>query len=165
MGAEKLKVAVMGLANNGPAMLEATENTGLFDIVAVADSDMELAEKSALLYQCPAFDDYRQLIMRNKPQAIIVTAPLHISEEFIRIAIKEGRHIIRLVPAGLDFESTADFIRMARKNEVRYFVANFWRPKPGFSKLREYLKAAPIEEFHLIQALTTSSADILPSFV
>jgi predicted dehydrogenase len=153
MGAKKLKTAVMGLANNGAALLESAEATGLYEIIAVADSDMELAERSALLYKCPAFDDYRQLVMRSKPEVLLVAAPLYISEEFVRIAIKEGIHIIRLVPAGLDFESTADFVRMARKNKVRYFVANFWRPKPGFSKLREYLKATPIENFRLIQAV------------
>ncbi len=153
MGVEKLKIAIMGLTNNGSALLEAADASGLFEIVTVADSEMELAERSALLYKCPAFDDYRQLVIRNMPQVILVTAPLHISEEFIRIAIKKGIHIIRLVPAGLDFESTADFVRMARKNDVRYFVANFWRPKPGFSKLRQHLKVTPIEQFHLIQAV------------
>jgi UDP-N-acetyl-2-amino-2-deoxyglucuronate dehydrogenase len=160
MGAEKLKTAVLGLSNNGSALLEAVEATGLYDIIAVADRDTEIAERTALRYECPAFDDYRQLIMRNKPEVLFVTAPLHISEEFIRIAIKEGIHIIRLVPAGLDFESTADFIRMARKNDVRYFVANFWRPEPGFARLREHLKATAIEDFHLIQAVCNFPGEI-----
>jgi predicted dehydrogenase len=160
MTAEKLKTAVLGLANDGAELLEAAQATGLYDISAVADRDVEIAERSALLYKCPAFDDYRQLIIQNKPQVLLVTAPLHISSEFIRIAIKEGIHIIRLVPAGLDFESTADFIRMARKNNVRYFVANFWRPEPGFSKLREYLKATPVEKFHLIQAVCNFPGEI-----
>jgi len=160
MGAEKLKTAVLGLSKNGSSLLEAVEATGLYDIIAVADRDTEIAERTALRYKCPAFDDYRQLIMRNRPDVLFVTAPLYISEEFIRIAIKEGIHIIRLVPAGLDFESTADFIRMARKNEVRYFVANFWRPEPGFAKLREYLKAARIEDFHLIQAVCNFPGEI-----
>lgn len=160
MCAEKLKMAVLGLANNGAKLLEAADATGLYDIIAVADSEMDLAERSALLYKCQAFDDYRQLVKRTQPQVLFVTAPLHISEEFIRIAIKEGIHIIRLVPAGLNFESTADFIRLARKNNVRYFVANFWRPEPGFSKLRAYLKTIPVEEFHLIQAVCNFPGEI-----
>ena len=160
MASEKLKTAVLGLSNNGIPILEAAVATDLYDIVAVADRDMEIAERSALLYQCPAFDDYRQLIILQKPQVLLVTAPLHVSEEFIRLAIKESIHIIRLVPAGLDFESTADFVRMAKKNKVRYFVANFWRPEPGFSRLREHLKATPIDEFRLIQAVCNFPGEI-----
>ena len=152
MASEKLKTAVLGLSNNGPVLLEAAEATGLFEITAIADRDIEYAERVALRYECQAFDDYRQLIIHNKPRALLVTAPLHISEEFIRLAFKEGVHVIRLVPAGLDFESTADFIRMARKNDVRYFVANFWRPEPGFARLRQHLETTPKEMFRLIQA-------------
>lgn len=160
MGDEKLEIAVLGLANRGAELLEAAEATGLYNIIAVADSDMKLAERSALLYKCQSFDDYRQLVRRTKPQVLFVTAPLHISEEFVKIAIKDGIHIIRLVPAGLDFESTADLIRMARKNNVRYFVANFWRLKPGFSKLRAHLKSTQIEDFHLIQAVCNFPGEI-----
>ncbi|MBW8014818.1 MAG: Gfo/Idh/MocA family oxidoreductase [Planctomycetes bacterium] len=160
MSAKKIKTAVLGLSNNGVQLLEAAEATGLYDIVAVADRDMELAERSALLYQCPAFDDYRQLVLLKKPQVLLAAAPLHTSEEFIRLAIKEGIHVIRLVPPGLDFESTADFIRMARRNNVRYFVANFWRPEPGFARLREHLKATPIDKFRLIQAVCNFPGEI-----
>ena len=152
MVAGKLKTAVIGLSHNGPALLEAVDTAGLFDIAAVGDRDAEYAERVAKRYGCQSFDDYRQLIMNARPDVLIVAAPLHLSEETIRIAFKEGVHVIRLVPAGLDFESTADFIRMARKNNVRYFVANFWRPEPGFSKLREYLEDADKGKFHLVQA-------------
>lgn len=157
---EKLKTAVLGLSNDGVSILKAAESTGLYDIAAVADSDMDLAERTALPYQCPAFDDYRQLIISQKPQVLLVTAPLHISAEFIRLAIKEEIHVIRLVPAGLDFESTADFVHMAKKNNVRYFVANFWRPEPGFSRLREHLKSTPVEKYRLIQAVCNFPGEI-----
>ena len=160
MSAEKLKTAVLGLSNNGIAILEAAEATDLFDIVAVADREIEYAEKIALRYECQALNDYRQLVILNKPQVLIVTAPLHVSEEFIRLAIKEGVHVIRLVPAGLDLESTADFIRMARKSNVRYFVANFWRPEPGFARLREHLQTTDKEQFRLIQAVCNFPGEI-----
>src|SRR6056297_29342 len=117
-----LKTAILGLENK--EVIQAVIGAGMFDICAVADRKVPLAERAGKAHDCAAFDDYRQMIMQVRPDVLVVAAPLHISREFMRTAIQEGTNIIKLVPAGLDFESVADTIRLARKYKVRFLVAD-----------------------------------------
>ena len=47
MSGQKLKIAILGLSQNGRDLLDAAEGTGLFQIEAVGDVDPEVAEKIA----------------------------------------------------------------------------------------------------------------------
>ena len=59
MSEEKLKSAILGLNEEGLGLLSAIDSAGVFDIVAVGDSQTKLAEKTAQRHNCAFFDDYR----------------------------------------------------------------------------------------------------------
>ena len=153
MSNKKLKTAVLGLSATGSRLLESAIATGLFEITAVADRQLEYAERVAKANECAAFDDFRQMVVQNKPEVLLIGSPLHLCKDILRSAIKEGIHIVKPSPAGLDFESAADFIRLSRKNSVRFFVINTWRSTPGFTRLKEHLEDIPKDQFHLISAV------------
>ena len=150
MSVTKLRTAVLGLNDQGQNMLAAACETGLFDIVSVADSDQELAEKIAQRHQCSFFDDYRQLVIQNQLDVIIVSAPMHLCAEYLRMAMKKKFNIIKLSPPALDFEQAVDLFAIADKQGVKFTAANVSRFSPGFSRLRDYLQSHGSQEFYLI---------------
>ncbi|MCK5000528.1 MAG: Gfo/Idh/MocA family oxidoreductase [Anaerohalosphaera sp.] len=139
MSAEKIKIAILGLDNKGLELLAAAEKTGLYQIVSVAGKDIELAEEIAKIYDCQPFDDYRQLMIQSQIEALIVAAPIHVCEEHVQTALKNGIHVLKLAPPGLGFEHTDKLKKLAIKNGVTYTVAIPERFSFGFGKLAQYV--------------------------
>jgi len=153
MNQDRLRTAILGLTAKGQQLLEAAGATGLFDIVAVADADGELAEKIAHRYEAEALDDYRQLVIQNQLDVLLVAAPMYLCDEHVRAAMKKKFNILKLVPPALDFEQAAELIRLAKSEKVRFVAANSHRFQPGFHKLRDYLESKDTKDIHLITAV------------
>jgi predicted dehydrogenase len=160
MSRDKLKIAVLGLTEKGQGLLEVAGQSDFFEIVAVADGDPELAEKIARKYECASFDDYRQLVIQNQLDVLLVAAPIHLCDEYVRAAMKKKFNILKLIPPALDFEHTAELIRLAKKEKIRFAVANIHRFDPGFCRLRDYLASENTEDFHLITAVCNVPASL-----
>ena len=150
MSQGKLKTAILGLTDKGQQLLAVAGQSNSFDIIAVADADAELAEKIAHRYDCSAFDDYRQLVIQNQLDVLLVAAPIHLCDEHVRAAMKKKFNILKLIPPALDFEQTVELIRLAKSEKVRYAVADSHRFRPGFRKLADYLESQNAKDFHLI---------------
>ncbi|MHC5061136.1 MAG: Gfo/Idh/MocA family protein [Planctomycetota bacterium] len=150
MSQAKLKTAVLGLADEGRQLLAAAAQSEQFEVVAAADADAELAEKTAQRYSCEAFDDYRQLVIRSELDVLAVAAPMHQCDEHLRAAMKKKFNILKIIPPALDFEQAAELIKLAKSENIRYAVADSGRFRPGFSKLADYLESQNAKDFHLI---------------
>ena len=150
MSQSKLKTAILGLTDKGQQLLAAAGQSSSFDIIAVADADGELAEKIAHRYDCSAFDDYRQLVIQNQLDVLIVAAPTHLCDEHMRAAMKKKFNILKLIPPALDFEQTVELTRLAKSEKVRFAVTHSHRFRPGFRKLATYLESEDARNFHLI---------------
>ena len=152
MSQEKLKTALIGLDEDGLNMLEALSKVDSFDLLAIADKNTKLAEKTAPLYNCDPYDDYRQLIAQNHLDCLIVTGPIHRCDEYVKSAIKNKANILKLAPAARNFEETVEFYRLAKSNKVRFTIANTYRFAKSFLKLDEFLKKGVLEQISVINA-------------
>jgi predicted dehydrogenase len=140
MSIGKLKTASLGLGRRAPELLDLACSTGLYEIISVADSVLTNAEQFAQKYNCTAFDDYRQFVLQNDIDVLIVAEPLYKCAEYVRTAINKKCNIIKLVPAATNFELAAELINLAEKNNVKYITAAPARFAPGFERLCDYLK-------------------------
>jgi len=159
MSQDRLRTAILGLTDKGRQMLEAAGATGLFDIVAVADADAELAEKTAGRYEAEAFDDFRRLVIQNQLDVLLVADPMYLCDEHIRAAMKKKFNILKLIPPALDFEQAAELIRLAKSENVRFAVANSHRFRPGLRKLNNYLQSKDTKDIHFITAVNNLPRD------
>ncbi len=153
MSEKRFKAGILGLNDKGQALLQAAEKSGLYQIVAVAGRDPEILAQTARKYNCPAFEDYRQLVVRNQLDILFVAGSMHFCDEQVRAAMKKGCDVLRVVPPGLDFEQAVQLVLTAHKEKVRYIVANVWRFAPSFEALGRYLTRQNKDSFHLITAV------------
>lgn len=152
MSEGKLNTAILGLNSGGQLLLEASEAVDCLEIQAVADKDTNLAEKIAGQYKCAAYDDYRQLIIQNQLDCLLVAAPMHSCDEYVRAAMKKRFNVLKLAPAARDFEEAAEFVRLAEEYEIQFAVGNPSRFARSFVKLRQYLEEGKIEHIFLMNA-------------
>ena len=69
MSDNEIPVAVIGLGGFGRHMLRALLESEQARVVGVADRDSLLAEQVGREVDVPHYDDYRQMLMNEKPQA------------------------------------------------------------------------------------------------
>jgi predicted dehydrogenase len=158
-----LKTGIMGLEEPGRLLLEATRGLDIFNIVAVADSDANLAQQFAKLWNCASYDDYRQLIMQNQLDCLFVAAPLHSCVEYLRLAIKKKFNILKVPPPGRNYAEAAELVKLASAEKISMAVANPGRFWPGFSALKTYMQENPDLRISFIFAGSEkkNTADIL----
>jgi predicted dehydrogenase len=152
MSENKLKTAVLGLNDEGQLLLKAASKSNYFQIKAVADKDTKLAESMAEEYNCAAYDDYRQLIIQNQFDCLLVAAGMHSCDEYIRMAIKKKFNVLKLAPAARNFEEASQFVRLAEDENIKFAVANPSRFAQSFIALQEFLQQNRIEHVFLITA-------------
>ena len=155
MSKDKLNTAVLGLNEHGRPLLDATSKLNCFHLYAVADKDTNLAEKTAAQYKCKYYDDYRLLLTENQFDCLIVTAPLHSTEEFIQMAMKKKCNILKTPPLARNFEEALHLVRMAKKQNVKLAVANYSRFLQSFQDLRRTLIQNQFEQISLITTFCT----------
>lgn len=164
MSESKLKTAVFGLNSEGQLLLEAASKTDYFQIQAVADKDTKLAEKVALRYNCTAYDDYRQLIMQNQLDCLLVAAGMYSCDEYIRTAMKKKFNVLKLAPPARSFEEAVEFVRLAEDENIKFAVANPGRFAQSFLALRQFLQEGRIEQVSLITAFCNVGEQLHPAW-
>ncbi|MFC1604308.1 Gfo/Idh/MocA family protein [Planctomycetota bacterium] len=148
----KLNTAILGLNEGGQILLKASEAADCLEIQAVADKDTNLAEKIAGQYKCAAYDDYRQLIIQNQLDCLLVAAPMHSCDEYVRMAMKKKFNVMKMAPAARDFDEAAEFVRLAEEQEIQFAIANPSRYARSYAELRKLLEEGQIEQVFLVTA-------------
>jgi predicted dehydrogenase len=136
-----------------------------FEIQAVADKDTNLAEKVAGQFeQCAAYDDYRQLIIQNQLDCLMVAAGIHSCDEYVRMAMKKKFNIFKLAPMARDFEEAVEFVRLGEEQNIRFAVSNPWRFGRSFVALKEFLQQGKIEQIFLMTAFCNVGDEAYPGW-
>lgn len=152
MGSESLKAAVLGLNDSGQRLLRAAVSAGCFQIQAVADLDPQKAEKTAAEHHCDAYSDYRQLIVQNQLDCLLVAAEIHTCDEQLKAALKKKLHVLKVAPPARTFEELREYVRLAESEGVCLAVANPGRFRGSFLAAQEMLTQGRLDHPFLIAA-------------
>ncbi len=160
----ELKTAVLGVSEGGQLLLDAVSKSEHFRLQAVADLDAKVAEETAAQYCCAAYDDYRQLIIQNQLDCLLVAAGMYSCAEHVRMAMKKKFHVLKLAPPARNFEEAAEFVQLAEDEGVKFVIANPSRFAGSFLTLRELLQQGQIEQVFLITAFCNAGNEIGPAW-
>jgi predicted dehydrogenase len=152
MNKGKLTTAVLGLNDDGRLLLEAASPIDSFDIQAVADGDTRLAEHVATQYECAGYDDYRQLVMQNELDCLLVPAGMHSRDEYVRMAMKKKCHVLKLAPMARNSEEARALVKLAGDQGVTFAVGNPGRYADSFMALHDYLQRNDAGDILMVSA-------------
>src|SRR5690348_12062821 len=94
-----LKAGVIGVGLAGGPHIEAIGRTGLGEVVALAASSAESAQRAADRYAIPtAHGDWRALIADPAIDVVHNCTPNHLHAEVARAALAAGKHLITEKP-------------------------------------------------------------------
>jgi predicted dehydrogenase len=164
MGTDTLTAAVLGLDEKGLLLLDAASKAGCFQVKAVADQDPQKADKAAAKYECEAYTDYRQLIVQNQFDCLLLATDAHAYGEHLKAAIKRRFNILKVAPPARSFEEASEYAQMAESEKVRFAIANPARFYPSYITAHELILQGHIEQIFLVTAYCSVAATDQPAW-
>jgi predicted dehydrogenase len=147
---EPLRVGLIGLGNVAVAHLEGYRQLDLIRVVAGADVRIDRAEAMADRYGFAAYQDYRELIGRERLDMVAVLSTVATHCEAVEAAADAGLHILCEKPLALTLAEADRMIRRCRERKVKLFYAASYRFLPPVVTARALIRQGVIGEVRLI---------------
>lgn len=116
-----IPVAVAGVGSFGTRCLEALRSVPALRLVAVADRRGDLAEQAGRAHDVPFFLDERQFLSQSRPSVLIVATPPAPAADLIRLAARNGVHVLRPSPLARTLDEAVQLVR-AMESAGRLFA-------------------------------------------
>ncbi len=152
MTKDTLTAGILGVDEKGALLLEAASRCGYFQVKVVADPDPQKAEKAAARYGCEPYTDYRQLIVQNKVDCLLVAADIHTCDEHLKTAIRKKVNVLKLAPPARGFEEALEYVQMAEHEKIVFAIANPARFRTSYVTAHELIGQGHIEHIFLVTA-------------
>lgn len=137
----KIKVAVIGcgaiaIRRHIP---EYADHANV-ELVAFCDTVLERAEECAAQYGGKAYADYKELLAKEKPDAVSVCLPNQLHAPVSIAAAEAGAHVLCEKPMATSAEEAEAMIQAAEKNGVFLMIGHNQRLMPPHVKAKQILK-------------------------
>ena len=136
-----IKTAVIGVGSMGRNHARVYTELAEAELLAVADASQEQADNIGEKYGVKAYNDYREMLEREQPEAVSIAVPTAMHEEVATVAMQAGAHILIEKPIASTVDEGERLIALARKLERKLMVGHIVRFNPAIQALKEKLMA------------------------
>ncbi len=164
MTEQMLTAGVLGLGGDGQLLLEAARASGQFAIRAVADQDQQRAEKIAAELGCEPYTDFRQMIVQNQFDCLLVAADIHTCDEHLKTAFRKKFHVLKLAPPARNYEEAIEYVQMAEYEKVRFAIGNPARFQYSYMTARELIGQGHVRNVFLVTAYDEAAGVARPAW-
>ncbi|MDW8065737.1 MAG: Gfo/Idh/MocA family oxidoreductase [Anaerolineae bacterium] len=139
-----MKVAVIGVGSVGAQHARIYSELPGVKLVAVADPDPERVGMVAVRYRASPYTDYRQMLEKERPDAVSVAVPTALHEQVGLDALEAGAHILIEKPIADTLEGARRLIDRARELGRQLMVGHVVRFNPAMQALKRKLEAGEL---------------------
>ena len=142
---KRVKSGVVGLGFIGPAHIESLRRTGLSDVVAIADTNLPLANRIADRFNIASvYEDYHKLIEDPEIEIVHICAPNYLHYEIAKAALVHGKHVICEKPLVPTVEQGIELAELAQKKKLTAAVSFNLRYYPLVQQARKMIQSGRI---------------------
>ena len=154
---DKVNLACCGIGNRGKDIIKQLYSTGLCNIVALCDTDMEAAHTLEILKMfpnVPRFRDFRQMFdrMKDSIDAVSIGTPDHSHFPIAVRAMSEGIHVYVEKPLARTFLEVELLMAAARKYKVVTQMGNQGHSEANYFQFKAWTEAGIIKDVTRITA-------------
>lgn len=155
---QTLRTAVIGVGYLGRFHAQKYRELAGSELVAVADSVPEAAQKVAAELGVPAVADYRELLHKVDAVSIVVPTPLHfaVAEAFL----EQGVHVLVEKPITETLEQAQALIDLARRKGCVLQVGHLERFNPAIQAAAKVLSTPRFIESHRLAPFKQRGTDV-----
>jgi predicted dehydrogenase len=113
-------------------------------LVGVADADETSAARAARLYGIPAYSDYREMLDRGKPEAVVIAVPTVMHREVALEVISRGINLLVEKPIAFTVAEGEEMLEAASSKGILLTVGHIERYNPAIIELHRRLRNAEL---------------------
>lgn len=142
---DKVRVAIIGCGSIAKFrhIPEYAKNPHA-DLIAFCDPVIERAKEFAKKYGGRAYSDHRELLAKEKPDAVSVCTPNVFHAPISIDAAEAGAHVLCEKPIGVSLEETKRMIEAAKNNSVYLMIGHNQRLMQPHIKAKEILQSGAL---------------------
>lgn len=155
---DKIRIAYIGIGNQGAWDIAQFESTGLVDVVALCDIDIEAKHTQKVLNMYPnarRFRDFREMFEKyaSNFEAVCAAVPDHMHFPVAMMAMKYGKHIYLEKPMCRTFHEAELMMEYARMHpEIVTQVGNQGHSEANYFQWKAWQEAGIIKDVTAITA-------------
>ena len=134
-----MRVAVIGVGSMGFNHLRVYSELEGVQLAGVSDVNPERLKAITDRFAVPIYSDYRELIEKEKPEAVSITVPTSDHEEVATFALKAGAHILVEKPIAASVEEGKRIIALANEAKRLLMIGHIIRFNPAIQALKKHL--------------------------
>jgi predicted dehydrogenase len=139
-----MKVAVIGVGSMGRNHARVYSELEEAELVAVSDANAKQAESIAEKFGVRAYTDFREMLEKEKPEAVSVAVPTVMHEEVATAALEAGAHVLIEKPIAATVEAGERLIAKAKGVGRKLMVGHIVRFNPAIQALKQKLAAGEL---------------------
>ena len=155
---QKLKIAVVGVGYLGKFHAQKYAQLPESELVAVCDSNAEVAQTIADEHGVAVYTDYNELL--GKVDAVSIVVPTQKHYEVAKVFLENGVHVLLEKPITSTVEQARELVQIADKNNLVFQIGHLERFNPAVMALEDVLKEAQFIESHRIAPFNPRGADV-----
>lgn len=146
-----IRVGVIGAGFIGPAHIESLRRLGYVEVVALATSSRESAErKAAALFVPRAYGDYRELVQDPEVDVVQIAASNVHHYPAARAALEAGKHVVCDKPLAMTSAESAELVRLAERSGLVNAVTFNVRFYPVLQHARALIRRGELGPVYLV---------------
>ena len=155
---DKVKIAYIGIGNRGEQDIDEFKKTGMVDVVALCDVDLDGKQAQKVLNMYPnakRFRDFREMFENygDHFEAVCAAVPDHIHFPVAMMALHYGKHIYLEKPMCRTFHEAELMMAAAKKRpDVVTQVGNQGHSEENYFQFKAWLDAGIIKDVTAVTA-------------
>ncbi len=148
---DKIGVGIIGTGFAGTIHVDALRRLGFVDLIAIADSNQELAEKKAHdLFIPKVYKDYQELIDDPNIQVVHNCTPTNLHLQINTEIIESGKHIFSEKPLGMTAQEAHKMLELLKEHQVVHGVNFNYRMYPLVQDMKQKIKEGELGDIRLV---------------
>jgi predicted dehydrogenase len=137
---EKLRFGIVGCGVIGPYHAEAITSLADAQLVAVADSIPERAQKLAEKFQVTPYGDFQEMLAREQLNVVNICTPSGLHGKHACQAMRSRRHVIVEKPMEISRAAIEEMLRVQQETGVKLAVISQHRFDPATRQVYDLVK-------------------------
>lgn len=143
-------IAIVGAGSIAERHVEAIKAMNNVKLQAIADIVLEKAEKYAIENDARAYYDYKDMILKEELNAVIINLPHKLHKEAVLFCAEHGVHILLEKPMAVSSSDCEEMIEAAKEHDVKLMIGHVQRYFPANIKAKELLKSGELGKLVMI---------------
>jgi len=152
MNTSRLAFAVIGCGRMGKRRMRTIAEHPGAELICVVDVNEQDALSAAKEFDCPAYCDYADAVLRPDVDCVVVSVPNKWHKETVISALNARKHVFCEKPMARNPEEAKAMVERATQNGVTLKVGSNLRFFPSVLKARELLDEAAIGDLIFLRS-------------